>query len=191
MTEARRFGAWVELAPNSVWESSLGRLQHVPEGEPRPPQSRWALWSASDDAPPVETFLRQRLERLVESMLAHNLGSRELIALQRARLETLFGPPRTRGDDYKNSFSYALRFEGDGHSVLLEVADRKESSVVIYWEHTTSTALSRALAETALWDLLNVAPESDFEDEFSYDSAAKYGYRDGAPWVRDLPAQQS
>src|ERR687883_674237 len=115
------------------------------------------------------------------------------VALTRARLETLFGRPTGRGDNYKSSFQYDLIASTAAGRVYFLVGDHKASDVLIFWEYSTSTADARRLAEQAFWTLVEASPPSEYEDTFSYDEAAgvRYGYRTGRPWVTSPAALPS
>jgi hypothetical protein len=110
------------------------------------------------------------------------------VALTRARLQTLFGRPTSRGDDYKSSFQYDVLATTAAGPVYFLVGDHKASDVLIFWEYSTSTPDARRLAEQAFWSLIASAAPSDYEDAFSFDEAAgvRYGYRAGRPWVSSL-----
>ena len=107
------------------------------------------------------------------------------VALTRARLETLFGRPTSRGDDYKSSFQYDVVATTAAGPVYFLVGDHKASDVLIFWEYSTSTPDARRMAEQAFWALIASTSPSDYEDVFSFDEAAgvRYGYRAGRPWV--------
>jgi hypothetical protein len=110
------------------------------------------------------------------------------VALTRARLQTLFGRPSGRGDNYKSSFQYDLVASTPGGQVYFVVGDHKASEVLIFWEYSTSTPDARRRAEQAFWSLVGAASPSEYEDVFSYEDAAglRYGYRGGCPWVTSL-----
>jgi hypothetical protein len=110
------------------------------------------------------------------------------VALTRARLETLFGRPTSRGDDYKSSFQYDLVATTPAGQVYFLVGDHKASDVLIFWEYSTSTPDARRIAEQAFWTLIAAAAPSEYEDVFSFDEAAgvRYGYHAGRPWVTTL-----
>ena len=112
------------------------------------------------------------------------------VALTRARLQTLFGRPTGRGDDYKSSFQYDLTASTPGGQVYFLVGDHKASEVLIFWEYSTSTPDARRLAEHAFWALVGTTSPTEYEDVFSYEDAAgvRYGYRGGRPWVTSLAA---
>jgi hypothetical protein len=112
------------------------------------------------------------------------------VALTRARLQTLFGRPNSRGDDYKSSFHYDVVADTPAGQVYFLVGDHKASDVLIFWEYSTSTADARRIAEQAFWALIAATPPSDYEDAFSFDDAAgvRYGYRAGRPWVTTVAA---
>jgi hypothetical protein len=112
------------------------------------------------------------------------------VALTRARLQTLFGPPSSRGDDYKSSFQYDLVATTPAGRVYFLVGDHKASDVLIFWEYSTSTADARRLAEQAFWALISAATPTDYEDVFAFDDAAgvRYGYGAGRPWVVTVAA---
>jgi hypothetical protein len=112
------------------------------------------------------------------------------VALTRARLQTLFGRPNSRGDDYKSSFHYDVVADTPAGQVYFLVGDHKASDVLIFWEYSTSTADARRIAEQAFWSLIAATPPSEYEDVFSFDDAAgvRYGYRAGRPWVVHVAA---
>ena len=107
------------------------------------------------------------------------------VALTRARLQTLFGPPASRGDDHKSSFQYEIAATTTAGPVYFLVGDHKASDVLIFWEYSTSTPDARRIAEQAFWALVGSTPPSNFEDVFSWEETAgvRYGYRAGRPWV--------
>lgn len=107
------------------------------------------------------------------------------VALTRARLQTLFGPPTSRGDNYKSSFQYDLVAWTPAGRVYFIVGDHKASDVLIFWEYSTSTADARRHAEQALWSLVAATAPSEYEDVFAFDDAAgiRYGYGAGRAWV--------
>lgn len=108
-----------------------------------------------------------------------------LVPAVRAKLESLFGAPTGRGDDYKMSFEYALRAETPAGIAHLAIGDWKAWGVVIMQDYTTATPEARRLARGALWRAVADAPLADFEDEFRYDEAdgVRYGCRGGTPWM--------
>jgi hypothetical protein len=110
------------------------------------------------------------------------------VALTRARLETLFGQPTSRGDNYKSSFQYDLVATTPVGQVYLLVGDHKASDVLLFWEYSTSTAAARRIAEQAFWAMVDATHPSEYEDTFSFDEAAgvRYGYRAGRAWVIDV-----
>jgi hypothetical protein len=112
------------------------------------------------------------------------------VALTRARLQTLFGPPSSRGDDYKSSFQYDLVASTPAGQVYFLVGDHKASEVLIFWEYSTSTPEARRIAEQAFWALISAAAPSDYEDVFAFDDAAgvRYGYGAGRAWVVTIAA---
>jgi hypothetical protein len=112
------------------------------------------------------------------------------VALTRARLQTLFGGPSSRGDNYKSSFQYDLVATTPAGQVYFVVGDHKASDVLIFWEYSTSTADARRLAEQAFWALISTATASEYEDVFAFDDAAgvRYGYGAGRAWVVTIAA---
>jgi hypothetical protein len=112
------------------------------------------------------------------------------VALTRARLQTLFGPPSSRGDNYKSSFQYDIVATTAAGLVYFLVGDHKASDVLIFWEYSTSSADARRLAEQAFWALISAATPTDYEDVFAFDDAAgvRYGYGAGRPWVVTVAA---
>jgi hypothetical protein len=110
------------------------------------------------------------------------------VALTRARLQTLFGQPTSRGDNYKSSFQYDLVATTPAGQVYFLVGDHKASDVLIFWEYSTSTADARRIAEQAFWSLIDTTLPSEFDDTFAFDEAAgvRYGYRAGHAWVIDI-----
>ena len=115
------------------------------------------------------------------------------VALTRARLQTLFGSPDGRGDDYKSSLQYDVLATTPAGDVYFLVSDHKASDVLIFWEYSTSTADARRIAEQAFWSLIAATAPSQFDDVFSFDEPAgvRYGYRARRPWVTtvaSLPA---
>jgi hypothetical protein len=112
------------------------------------------------------------------------------VALTRARLQTLFGPPSSRGDNYKSSFQYDLVASTSAGRVYFLVGDHKASDVLIFWEYSTSTAEARRLAEQAFWALISATAPSDYEDVFAFEEAAgvRYGYGAGRAWVVAIAA---
>ncbi len=112
------------------------------------------------------------------------------VALTRGRLETLFGSPTSRGDNYKSSFQYDMVASTEAGDVYFVVGDHKAADVLIFWEYSTSTADARRIAEQAFWSLLDATAPSDYEDVFAYDEAAgvRYGYGAGRPWIVSIAA---
>jgi hypothetical protein len=112
------------------------------------------------------------------------------VALTRARLQTLFGHPTSRGDNYKSSFQYDLVATTSAGRVYFLVGDHKASDVLIFWEYSTSSAEARRLAEQAFWTLIAATAPSEYEDVFAFDESAgvRYGYRAGRAWVIDVAA---
>ncbi len=110
------------------------------------------------------------------------------VALTRARLQTLFGSPSGRGDDYKSSFQYDVVATTADGPVYFLVGDHKASDVLIFWEYSTSTPDARRKADQAFWALVAATEPSDYEDTFSFDEAAgvRYGYGAGRPWVTSV-----
>jgi hypothetical protein len=107
------------------------------------------------------------------------------VALTRARLQTLFGQPTSRGDNYKSSFQYDVVATTPAGQVFFLIGDHKASDVLIFWEYSTSTPDARRIAEQAFWTLIAATLPSDYEDVFSFEDMAgvRYGYRAGHPWV--------
>src|SRR3712207_2615120 len=58
------------------------------------------------------------------------------VALTRARLQTVFGAPDSRGDDYKSSFQYDLVASTPAGEVYFVVGDHKAADVLIFWEYS-------------------------------------------------------
>jgi hypothetical protein len=112
------------------------------------------------------------------------------VALTRARLQTLFGAPSSRGDNYKSSFQYDLLASTPAGQVYFVVGDHKASDVLIFWEYSTSTADARRIAEQAFWALVSAAVPAEYEDVFAFDDAAglRYGFGAGRPWVVTIAA---
>ena len=112
------------------------------------------------------------------------------VALTRARLETLFGRPTSRGDNYKSSFQYDLLATTPAGQVYFLVGDHKASDVLLFWEYSTSTPDARRIAEQAFWSLVDATAPADYEDLFAFDEAAgvRYGYRAGRAWVINVAA---
>jgi hypothetical protein len=112
------------------------------------------------------------------------------VALTRARLQTLFGPPSSRGDNYKSSFQYDLVASTPAGEVYFLVGDHKASDVLIFWEYSTSTPDARRLAEQAFWALISAAAPSEYEDVFAFDDSTgvRYGYGADRPWVVTIAA---
>jgi hypothetical protein len=110
------------------------------------------------------------------------------VALTRARLQTLFGRPTSRGDDYKSSFQYDVVATTPAGPVYFLVGDHKASDVLIFWEYSTSTPDARRMAEQAFWSLIASTEPSEYEDVFSFDEAAgvRYGFSAGRPWVTSI-----
>ena len=112
------------------------------------------------------------------------------VALTRARLQTLFGNPSSRGDNHKSSFQYDLVATTPAGQVYFLVGDHKASDVLIFWEYSTSTPDARRLTEQAFWSLIAATQPSEYEDVFSFEDASgvRYGYRAGRPWVTAVPS---
>jgi hypothetical protein len=112
------------------------------------------------------------------------------VALTRARLQTLFGDPTSRGDNHKSSFHYDVVASTSAGDVYFQVGDHKAADVLLFWEYTTSTSDARRLAEEAFWSLVDASEPSEFEDVFAYEEAAgiRYGYGAGRPWIVSVAA---
>jgi hypothetical protein len=112
------------------------------------------------------------------------------VALIRARLQTLFGNPTSRGDSYKSSFQYDLLATTPAGQVYFLAGDHKASEVLIFWEYSASTAEARRIAEQAFWALISATTPSEYEDSFAFEEAAgvRYGFGAGRPWVVTLAA---
>jgi hypothetical protein len=112
------------------------------------------------------------------------------VALTRARLQTLFGDPTSRGDSHKSSFLYDVVASTPVGNVYFQVGDYKAADVLLFWEYTTSTTDARRLAEQAFWSLVDSTPPSEYDDVFAYDEAAgvRYGYGAGRPWIVTVAA---
>lgn len=112
------------------------------------------------------------------------------VALTRARLQTLFGPPSSRGDDYKSSFQYDLVATTPAGQVYFLVGDHKAADVLIFWEYSSSTPDARRIAEQAFWALVAATAPSEYDDAFAYEEAAgvRYGYGAGRAWVLTIAA---
>src|SRR5687768_15668074 len=65
------------------------------------------------------------------------------VALTRARLQTLFGDPTSRGDNHKSSFHYDVVASTPAGDVYFQVGDHKAADVLLFWEYTTSTSDAR------------------------------------------------
>lgn len=118
------------------------------------------------------------------------LDPAHFVALTRARLQTLFGDPTSRGDNHKSSFQYDLVASTPAGDVYFQVGDHKAADVLLFWEYTTSTADARRLAEQALWSLVDSTEPSEFEDTFAYEESAgvRYGYGSGRAWIVTVAA---
>lgn len=112
------------------------------------------------------------------------------VALTRARLQTLFGEPASRGDNHKSSFHYDVVASTAAGDVYFRVGDHKAADVLLFWEYSTSSADARRLAEQAFWSLIDATEPSEFEDVFAFEEAAgvRYGFGAGRPWVVTLAA---
>ena len=56
------------------------------------------------------------------------------VALTRARLQTLFGEPTSRGDSHKSSFQYDVVACTPAGDVYFQVGDHKAADVLPFWE---------------------------------------------------------
>ncbi len=112
------------------------------------------------------------------------------VALTRAKLQTLFGDPTSRGDNHKSSFHYDVVASTPAGDVYFQVGDHKAADVLLFWEYTTSTSDARRLAEQAFWSLVDASEPSEYEDVLAYEEAAgvRYGYGAGRPWIVSVAA---
>src|SRR5690606_29268421 len=107
------------------------------------------------------------------------------IALIRAKLQHIAGPPVGRGDEHKTTFEYAWEATVGGETVLLLVYDAKARSVHVAVS-PPGDAAEQAVA--ALWELLTIAPLGTFSDRFRYDGHGGCRYRsDGVSAFADFP----
>jgi hypothetical protein len=150
-----------------------------------------AAWNAAAEEGSLDLggHLAARRARTAAAFRA-GLDPAHYVALTRARLQTLFGPPSSRGDNYKSSFQYDVVASTPAGQVYFLVGDHKASDVLIFWEYSTSSAEARRLAEQAFWALVSAAAPSEYVDVFAFDDAAgvRYGFGAGRPWVVTIAA---
>jgi hypothetical protein len=103
------------------------------------------------------------------------LGS-DTIALVRAKLEHLVGPPHDRGDEYKTTFEYSFVATVDGVDLALHVCDWKAREIAISLAAHPDAALRERVA-AAFVELLTRSPLAAFRDHFRYDGEARRVYR--------------
>ena len=150
-----------------------------------------AAWNAAAEEGSIDLggHLAARRARTAAAF-REGLDPAHYIALTRAKLETLFGGPTSRGDNHKSSFQYDLLASTPAGLAYLVVGDHKASDVLIFWEYSTSTAEARRLAERAFWGLVAETLPSEYDDVFAFEEAAgvRYGYGAGRPWVVSIAA---
>ncbi|PCC68911.1 Ankyrin repeat-containing protein [Nannocystis exedens] len=113
------------------------------------------------------------------------LGS-DTIAVVRAKLEHLVGPPHDRGDEYKSTFEYWFAGTVDGTSLALRVCDWKAHEVAVTLEVHPDAALRERVA-AGFRELLTISPLAPFRDRFRYDDEAGRVYRsDGRTALAEL-----
>ena len=90
-----------------------------------------AMYDGEYDSRDLKTFFYDRLIKMMNP-LTGSLNYQEEIALVRGKLQTLFGDPNNRGDDYKNSFEYNIKATIDGveMSVPLDPANRHYAEIL-------------------------------------------------------------
>lgn len=104
----------------------------------------------------------------------NGLGS-DNIAVVRAKLEHLVGPPHGRGDEYKITFEYWFVATADGVDLALHVCDWKARDIsASFAVHPDAALRERVVA--AFWELLTRSPLAAFSDRFRYDGEAKRAY---------------
>ncbi|MCY1070438.1 ankyrin repeat domain-containing protein [Nannocystis sp. RBIL2] len=113
------------------------------------------------------------------------LGS-DAIAVVRAKLEHLVGPPHERGDEYKSTFEYWFVGAVDGVSLALHVCDWKAREVAVALAvHPDAGLRERVVA--GFRELLTISPLAPFRDRFRYDGEAGRVYRsDGRTALAEL-----
>ena len=113
------------------------------------------------------------------------LGS-DTIAVVRAKLEHLVGPPHDRGDEYKSTFEYWFVATVDGASLALHVCDWKACNIAVALEVHADAGLRERVA-AGFRELLTTSPLAPFRDRFRYDDEAGRVYRsDGRTALAEL-----
>ncbi|WP_434417866.1 ankyrin repeat domain-containing protein [Nannocystis pusilla] len=113
------------------------------------------------------------------------LGS-DTIAVVRAKLEHLVGPPHDRGDEYKSTFEYWFVAAVDGASLALHVCDWKAREVAVALAVHPDAGLRERVA-AGFRELLTISPLAPFRDRFRYDDEAGRVYRsDGRTALAEL-----
>lgn len=97
------------------------------------------------------------------------------VAVARAKLEHLVGPPPSRGDAYKMTFEYDFVAEVDGETVGLRLHDWKAAEVRLGVGPHPDPAV-RARVTEAFIELLTCSPLGVFRDRFRYDAEAGRAY---------------
>ena len=143
-----------------------------------------AAWAKVEGDISLTEYTVKKLKE-AEEILKAGLTLPEYIALIRGKMESIFGVPSHRGDEYKNSFVYEILAEIEGNKIYFAINDRKGEEVSLSWEYTTSTRAERRVVEYAFWEMLKDVKPADYEDSFNFDGMAgvKYGCKDGMPYV--------
>ncbi len=178
----RRFPGWLESA-GAVAAEDAGAPAIAAEQPPPPPAWRARIDDTLVRADHYEAlgvrFRPSSVESKVTQLRAPGpewggLGS-DTIAVARAKLEFLIGPPLARGDEYKITFEYALIATVDDLSLALHVCDWKAREICLDIEaHADATLRDRVAA--AFWELLTISPLAAFRDRFRFDEYAGKAY---------------
>lgn len=114
------------------------------------------------------------------------LGS-DNIAIARAKLEHLIGPPLARGDEYKSTFEYRLLATVNDVNLAVHISDWKARELCLAVEPHADAGLRERVA-AAFWELLTVAPLAAFRDRFRFDEYARCAYHsDGQTAFAEFP----
>lgn len=114
------------------------------------------------------------------------LGSDD-IAVARAKLEHMFGPPPDRGDNYKTTFEYTFTATANDTTLGLRILDWKARELALAVEPHPDEALRDRVA-AAFWELLIISPLAAFRDRFRFDEYAGRAYHsDGRTASAEFP----
>lgn len=179
----RWIARWLEKA-GAVASEEIGAVAIAPEQPPEAPEWRARIDEGLVRAGHYELsgirFTPQAGGLAVEMCEVPGpswpgLGS-DTIAVVRAKLEHLVGPPHARGDEYKISFEYWFVATVEGVSLGLHVCDWKARGIRVSLESHPDAALRERVA-AALLELLTRSPLAAFRDRFRYDDEARRVYR--------------